>query len=410
MDRCILHVDCNCFYASVEMLYHPETRTCPMAVGGSEQSRHGIILAKNDLAKRCGVSTGEALRLARQKCPDLLVLPPNFPRYLEFSHRVKQILACYTDQMESFGIDEAWLDVTGSIALFGSGEQIAHTIRRRIKEELGITVSVGVSWNKVFAKLGSDLKKPDAVSVITPDNFRQVIWPLPASYLLGVGHATQKRLSRLGIQTIGELAQAPHTLLAKQLGKTGEMLWSYANGLEHSPVAQNDVHAPVKSIGNSTTTARDINTPADAKLVLTVLAESVCTRLRKQGFLCRTVSVSLRTTALHRSEFQCTLPQASDETQLILHTAFDLLQTHFRWDCALRSLGIQLTGLCSAAEPIQLDLFSDPIRYSQLDHAVDRVRRRFGNASVLRASILLDPTLIRLDPKADHIIRSIGFH
>ncbi|MGN1014011.1 MAG: DNA polymerase IV [Butyricicoccus sp.] len=410
MDRCILHVDCNCFYASVEMLYHPETRNHPMAVGGDAQARHGIILAKNDPAKRCGVSTGEALWLAYQKCPDLLVLPPNFPRYLDFSRRVKRILACYTDQIESFGIDEAWLDVTGSISLFGSGEEIAHKIRRRIQEELGITVSVGVSWNKIFAKLGSDLKKPNAVSVITPDNFRQMIWPLPANYLLGVGRATQKRLSRLGIQTIGELAQTPHELLAKQLGKAGDALWAYANGIEHSPVAQNDARGPVKSISNSTTTARDINTPEDAKLVLTVLAESVCARLREQNLLCRTVSVSLRTTALHRSEFQHTLPHPSDETQFILHAALELFQEHFQWDCALRSLGIQLTGLSSASEPVQLDLFSDPVRYNQLDRAVDRVRQRFGTSSVLRASVLLDPVLTGFDPKTDHVIHPVGFH
>ena len=410
MARCILHADCNCFYASVEMLHHPETRNQPMAVAGDPESRRGIILAKNDLAKRCGVSTGEAVWVAKQKCPDLVLLPPHFPQYTEFSHRVKQIFADYTDQIESFGIDEAWLDVTGSTQLFGSGEQIAHQIRRRVKEELGITVSVGVSWNKIFAKLGSDLKKPDAVSVITPENVEQVVWPLPASALLGVGRATSQKLTQLGIHTIGDLACASRELLRHQLGKGGEQLWVYANGLDNSRVALHDEHEPVKSISNSTTTSRDMTTAEDGRLVLTVLAESVSARLREQQLSCRTVSVSLRTNRLATSEFQCSLPYPSNETALILDTAVQLLEAHCNWSVPLRSLGIQLTNLCSSSEPIQLNLFDDPqdrLRHNALDHSVDCIRSRFGNASVLRASVLLDPTLTGFDPKYQHCMHPV---
>ncbi|MDO5548505.1 MAG: DNA polymerase IV [Eubacteriales bacterium] len=411
MERCILHVDCNCFYASVEMLHRPETREVPMAVGGSEERRHGIILAKNDLAKKCGISTAEPLWSARQKCPELLIIPPNFPLYLDFSRRVKKIFSDYTDQVESFGIDEAWLDVTGSIQLFGSGEHIAHEIRQRVKQELGITVSVGVSWNKVFAKLGSDLKKPDAVTMVTPENYQAVVCPLPVNALLYVGRSTEKKLGQLGIHTIGQLAQMSCEFLRGKFGKTGELLWSYANGLDTSPVAHQDERAPIKSIGNSTTTIRDITTPEEARLVFTVLAESVGTRLREQGLFCRTISISTRTVKLSRTEHQCTLSRPSNETRTILQTALALFTQGYSWNHPLRSLGIQLSGLTAASDPLQLDLFTDPadlLRQSQLDRTVDQVRKRFGKASVLRASILLDPALTGFDPK--HQIQTIGFH
>lgn len=410
MKRCILHADCNCFYASVEMLHRPETRTAPMAVGGSEERRHGIILAKNDLAKRYGVTTAEPLWSAKQKCPELVIVPPNFPLYLEFSRRVKEIFADYTDQVESFGIDEAWLDVTGSTDLFGSGPQIAHEIRSRVKRELGITVSVGVSWNKVFAKLGSDLKKPDAVTVIHPDNYRTLVWSLPVGCLLFVGQSTEKKLQQLGIRTIGQLAQVSCDFLHAKLGKTGELLWSYANGLDISPVAYHDEQEPIKSISNSTTTFRDIATPEDARLVFTVLAESVSARLREQGMYCRTVSISTRTVNLKHAEHQCTLARPSDATRTIFQTSLSLFEQNYRWKTPLRSLGIQLSGLTSASDPMQLDLFTDPkqiLRQSQLDHTVDRVRQRFGASSVLRASVLRDPALTGINSRQ---IQTVGFH
>lgn len=411
MERCILHADCNCFYASVEMLHRPETRHVPMAVGGSVERRHGIILAKNDLAKKCGVTTAEPLWTAKQKCPDLVIVPPNFPLYLTFSHRVKEIFSDYTDQIESFGIDEAWLDVTGSTTLFGSGTQIAQEIRTRIKRELGITVSVGVSWNKIFAKLGSDLKKPDAVTVIHPNNYRTAVWPLPISSLLFVGRATEKKLTELGIHTIGQLAQVPCDFLHAKLGKTGELLWAYANGLDRSPVSYHDERAPIKSISNSTTTFRDIASPEDARLVFTVLAESVAARLREQGLYCRTVSVSTRSTTLKRAEHQCTLSRPTDSTRTVFQAAVSLFEQGYDWKTPLRSLGIQLSGLTSDSDPVQLDLFTDSqdvLRQSQLDHAVDRVRRRFGRSSVLRASVLRDPALTGIH--TDRQIQTVGFH
>lgn len=207
-DRTILHCDMNNFYASVECLYNPALRGKPVAVGGDVEARHGIILAKNYEAKKYGVQTGEALWQAKQKCPGLTIVPPSFEKYLRFSRLAREIYGCYTDRIESFGLDECWLDLTGSERLFGGGKAVADKLRERIKFELGVTISVGVSHNKIFAKLGSDMKKPDATTVITRENYKDVVWPLPVSDLLFVGPATTRKLARYGIHTIGQLAQA----------------------------------------------------------------------------------------------------------------------------------------------------------------------------------------------------------
>ncbi|MDD3261193.1 MAG: DNA polymerase IV, partial [Oscillospiraceae bacterium] len=299
MSRIILHSDCNCFYASVEALYHPELKGRPFAVGGDPQQRHGIILTKNQLAKNCGVQTGEALWQARRKCPQLVVLPPRFPLYQNFSQRAREIYLQYTDLVEPFGLDEAWLDITGSVSSAEAGIQLANELRSRIHRELGITVSVGVSWNKVFAKLGSDYKKPDATTVFLQDSWKNRIWPLPASDLLFVGKATQKRLLEYGVHTIGDLAAMPQKTLQAAFGKSGTLLWSYANGLDTSPVERWGNRPAVKSIGNSTTTPRDLTCSEDVKVILLVLADSVACRLREQGFLARTISIGVRDCRLH---------------------------------------------------------------------------------------------------------------
>ncbi|MBP1763246.1 MAG: polymerase [Firmicutes bacterium] len=258
LARTILHVDLNNFYASVECLYRPELRNFPVAVTGDAEARHGIILAKNQLAKLAGVTTGEAIWQARQKCPRLICLPPDFRKYLRFSRLARTIYADYTDQIEPFGIDEAWLDVTGSIQLFGTGPEIADTIRQRLRSELGITASIGASYNKIFAKLGSDMKKPDATTVITAENFRNIVWPLPAGELLYVGRSTQRKLKSRFINTIGDLAKADPRNLRLLLGVWGETLRQFANGLDTSPVRLSGEESIIKSIGNSTTTPRDL--------------------------------------------------------------------------------------------------------------------------------------------------------
>ena len=294
MNRTILHSDCNCFYASVELLHHPELRGKPVAVGGDPEARHGIVLTADYTAKRYGVKTGMALWQAKQLCPDITFLPPRMDLYLRFSRMAQEIYADYTDKREPYGIDESWLDVTDSATLKGDGFHIAQEISSRMKKELGITVSVGVSFNKIFAKLGSDYKKPDAVTTMYEDEFQRKAWCLPVSDLLYVGNATNKKLYSMGIRTIGDLAKSDETLLVRKLGKMGSILWAFANGYDESPVKLENTSAPVKSVGNSTTTPRDMETDEDVRIVLYILAESVAARLRENGFRCRTVEISVR--------------------------------------------------------------------------------------------------------------------
>ena len=294
MNRTILHSDCNCFYASVELLHHPELRGKPVAVGGDPEARHGIVLTADYTAKRYGVKTGMALWQAKQLCPDITFLPPRMDLYLRFSRMAQEIYADYTDKREPYGIDESWLDVTDSATLKGDGFHIAQEISSRMKKELGITVSVGVSFNKIFAKLGSDYKKPDAITTMYEDEFQRKAWCLPVSDLLYVGNATNKKLYSMGIRTIGDLAESDETLLVRKLGKMGSILWAFANGYDESPVKLENTSAPVKSVGNSTTTPRDMETDEDVRIVLYILAESVAARLRENGFRCRTVEISVR--------------------------------------------------------------------------------------------------------------------
>lgn len=307
MSRTILHSDCNCFYASVELLHHPELRGKPVAVGGDPEARHGIVLTADYIAKKHGVKTGMALWQAKQVCPSITFLPPRMDLYLRFSQMAQEIYAEYTDQREPYGIDESWLDVTESASLKGDGERIAKEISARMKLELGITVSIGVSFNKIFAKLGSDYKKPDAITTMHKDEYREKAWPLPVSDLLYVGSATTKKLRSMGITTIGGLAKTEEKILTDRFGKMGSILWAFANGYDDSPVKVENTSAPVKSVGNSTTTPKDMETDEDVKIVLYILAESVAARLRENGFRCRTVEISLRDKELFhlRQGFVC---------------------------------------------------------------------------------------------------------
>ena len=317
MNRTILHSDCNCFYASVELLHHPELRGKPVAVGGDPEARHGIVLTADYTAKRYGVKTGMALWQAKQVCPDITFLPPRMDLYLRFSRMAQEIYADYTDKREPYGIDESWLDVTDSATLKGDGFHIAQEISSRMKKELGITVSVGVSFNKIFAKLGSDYKKPDAITTMYEDEFQRKAWCLPVSDLLYVGNATNKKLYSMGIRTIGDLAKSDETLLVGKLGKMGSILWAFANGYDESPVKLENTSAPVKSVGNSTTTPRDMETDEDVKIVLYILAESVAARLRENGFRCRTVEISVRDKELFHFSKQVKLQNASNITKEI---------------------------------------------------------------------------------------------
>lgn len=287
MERVVLHSDMNNYYASIELLHHPELRGRPLVVGGDPEARHGIVLAKDQFAKKAGVKTGMALWQAKQICPEIVFVPPRMGLYLRFSRLVREIYADYTDMQEPFGLDECWLDVSQSGSYKGDGMTIAKEIRNRIKFELGITVSIGVSWNKIFAKLGSDYKKPDAITEISRENYRQIVWPLQVEDLLYVGRATQKKLNLYGIHTIGELARTDPELLHRWFGKMGYVLSVFANGEDQTPVSMEDYHAPIKSIGNSTTTPRDLTTDMDVKIIVYALAESVSARLCENNFKCQ---------------------------------------------------------------------------------------------------------------------------
>lgn len=411
MSRIILHSDCNCFYASVECALNPELKGKPVAVSGNPEKRHGIILAKSEEAKKFGVKTGEAIWQAKKKCPQLITLPPNFSKYVEYSKSVKEIYYKYTDMVESFGLDEAWLDVTGSTRLFGNGYEIAQQIRSRIKKELDITVSIGVSYNKIFAKLGSDYKKPDAVTLINKSNYKHMVWSLPAEDLLYVGSATRKKLNSLGIFTIGQIANTPVDILKKNLGKWGQMLHSFANGNDTSTVALYGETSPVKSIGNSTTSPRDLKDITDVKIIMGVLADSVARRMREQGLSCMLVSITVRDNSLCSFTRQKKLLSYTDITSEILSTALALFKESYSWKKPIRSLGLSVSELTCKDSGTQLSLFEDNkkrLRQESLDKTTDALKNRFGNFIINPAVMLKDTTLSGFNPKADHTIHPVA--
>lgn len=410
--RTILHVDLNNFYASVECLYNPSLRNKPIAVAGDPANRHGIILAKNMPAKKMGVKTGEAIWQAQQKVPDLICVPPQYDKYLRFSRAARKIYCRFTDQVEAFGIDECWLDVSGSLNLFGSGPEIAEKIRRTVKDELGLTVSVGVSWNKIFAKFGSDYKKPDAVTYITPENYKDIVWPLPVAELLYVGHATADKLNRRAIFTIRDLAERDPVLLKLALGKWGLILSDFARGLDTAPVRIIDERSAIKSIGNGVTTPRDITNADDAKLVFICLAESVAARLRENGLKCKAVEITLRDNSLYTVTRQQQLPYPTYFSEDIINAAMQLLHRNYDFynNKHLRSLGVRGINLVTADAGIQLDLFYDAKldQKEKLAKVVDQLRYRFGHNAVLRAASLLDAKL-RINPKDEHVIHPYSY-
>lgn len=404
-DRVILHVDMNSFYASVELLYQPQLRSYPVAVGGDVERRHGIILAKNQKAKKMGVKTGEALWEARQRCPNLVIVPPNFALYLRYSQKAREIYRDYTPYIEPFGLDEAWLDVTGA-----DGRTVATELHRRIREELGLTVSIGVSWNKIFAKLGSDMRKPDATTVIERSNYRDLVYPLPVEELLYVGSSTKRRLHKLGVRTIGELAALPPSYLCDVFGKVGAMLSRFARGEDDSRVLTQDDPGLVKSVGNSLTTPRDLVSDQDVKLLVYGLSESVAARLREQSLVARGVSLSVRDNGLGSFSVQMKLQRPSDLTLEIAEAALSLFEQSYRWQAPIRSLGVRAYDL-APQRPYQMAFFPEEQARearSQVDQTLDQLRGRFGYETIRRGLLLVDP-MGELDAKTDHVIAPVSF-
>lgn len=413
-ERVILHSDLNAFYASVECLYHPELRQKPVAVCGDPELRHGIVLAKNDLAKKTGIKTGETIGQARIKCPDLVVLAPHFTLYQKVGRMALSIYSDYASQIEPFGLDEAWLDVTSSKTIYGNGKSVADAIRKRIKNELGITVSVGVSYNKIFAKLGSDMKKPDATTVISISDYKEKVWPLPVEDLLYVGPANKQKLNRRNIFTIGDLAQKDVRDLAAALGKWGKVLHTFANGMDLSPVANlpdSLNFSNFLTIGNSKTTPRDLLNNDDVRLMIFVLADSVAMRLRENGFRCRGVQIYIRDNELISFERQSILKSPTNISAEIAAKAMELFRANYNWARPIRSIGVRAINLVSVQEPFQIDMFTDErlrMKQEKLEKTIDVLRQRYGHYCIQRA-ILLENPQFNINPKDDHTIHPVGF-
>ncbi|MBQ4347180.1 MAG: DNA polymerase IV [Firmicutes bacterium] len=393
MDRTILHCDCNGFYASVECLFDPSLKDVPMAVCGDAESRHGIILAKNELAKKYDIQTAETIWRAKQKCPKLVLVQPHREAYVKYSGLINKIYEEYTDLVEPFGIDESYLDVTGSRALFGDGKTIADTIRERIKKELGLTISVGVSFNKVFAKLGSDYKKPDATTVISRENYKEIVWPLPVSALLFVGHSTEEALLRLDIKTIGELALANPFVLEKKLGKAGLMLSRYARAEDNAPVSSVYEHKEAKSIGNSITFKRDLLTADDIRIGIASLSDMVATRLRKHHVKCWTVQIIIKDDRLKSISRQKTLFAPTNLAMELEKTALELISGNWTAGKPIRMLSVQGSSLVDEKQRFeQLNLFSDDYEFrlkrEKAEQAIDKIREKFGKDSISTANVM----------------------
>ena len=385
MERVILHCDMNNFFASVECRNDPSLKGFPVAVCGRVEERHGIVLAKNYEAKKFGIQTGEPVIRAISKCPSLVIVEPHYEEYVKFSRLAKKIYCEYTDMVEPFGDDECWLDVTGSRALFGDGITIANTIRARIKNELGLTVSVGVSFNKVFAKLGSDMKKPDAVTVIAKEDFREKIWGLPVSDMIGVGRSTEEILRGYGIKTIGQLASAYPPLIKGRLGINGIRLQEAANGRDNGRVLKHNECLPIKSVGRGTTPAQDLTSPEDIKHLIVALCEDIGHRLILFGKKASGVSISLRDCKLMTRQYQKKLPAITDSASVIAEEAFLLMKEKHNSQTPIRSVTVTAIDLINASDPCQIDFFADistVLKRERLDKTAVDINNRYGRGTV----------------------------
>lgn len=393
MERAVLHSDLNCFYASVEIMLNPSLRGKAVAVCGSTDERHGIVLAKSELAKKAGIKTGMVNWEARQRCPGLIIVPPHYDQYIKYSKLVRDIYYRYTDQVEPYGMDECWLDVTGSVGIYGAGPRIAESIRRTVREEMGMTVSIGVSFNKIYAKLGSDLKKPDAVTIIGKDDYKDIVWPLPVSDLLFCGRSTTKKLMRYGISTIGALAEASVDFLHSLLGKNGLMLRTYARGDDQSRVMHKDFESPIKSIGHGITCVADLVDNEEAWKVILHLSQDIGHRLRVHELCARGVQITVKDNDLAYRQYQAPLEAATQSPLEIAQLARQLFEQNYDWHTYVRAVTVRAINLMPKASPLQLSIFGDQERLDKqqrLDDAVEEIRRRFGKNAVIPAALMGD--------------------
>ncbi len=405
--RVIAHIDLDSFYASVECLYNPSIRHLPVAVGGDAEKRHGIILAKNQIAKQFGVKTGEPLGVAKQKCPNIVFVKAHFDRYIKISNMVRDIYKEYTDKIEPFGIDEAWIDITESSLILGSPVKVVQEIQERIHREIGITASVGLSYNKIFSKLGSDQNKPYGLFVVTENNYKEKVWTLPVSDLLYVGRATTQKLERLNIKTIGDLAVADPTILQAHLGKNGLMLKAFANGDDRSHVQKVSEDNFVKSVGNSLTLPRDLTTNEEVFATFHMLSESVARRLRKQGLKCNGIQISVRDKNLITLQMQDQLDMPTFLSSEIATTASNIFVKKYAIKQPIRSVGIKAIDLMPVEETFQLNLLYDTQKREKLENlekTVDSIRDVFGYEKIQKGILLADRKLTGKDIMGTHTI------
>lgn len=381
MERTILHCDLNNFYASAECVKNPELRGRPLAVGGNEKDRHGIILAKSTEAREFGIKTGDKIAEACRKCKNLVVLNPDYDFYLTLSRKVRAIYSEYTDMIEPFGIDEAWLDVTGSIRLFGNGEKVANELRERVKRETGLTISVGVSFCKIFAKLGSDMKKPDAVTVILKENYKEKIWNLPVGSLLFAGKSTVKILNKYGIYTIGEFANSPQGFANEILGKNGNALWSAANGIDRSPVARYGEKAPIKSIGRGITCIESLKSDEEVFRVIRELSLQVSEKLISEHLEANSLQLSIKTEDLEVSQYSSHFAFPTDNEREIYEKAALVFKENFTWIKNIRAVTVRTFNLYGCKMPHQIELGYDMERRRKLgseESAFIKLKEKYG--------------------------------
>ena len=408
MERTILHVDMNNCYASIEAKLNPELKGLPIAVCGSREDRHGIVLAKSQEAKILGVKTGEAIWEAQSKCPNLIIVPPHYDEYLKYSRMAREIYYDYTNQVEPFGIDECWLDITGSIHLFGSGKEIAEDIRNRIKKELGITVSIGVSFNKIFAKLGSDLKKPDAVTEIPKKYFKDIVWKLNVEELLGVGRKTKVKLNQLMIKTIGDLANADPKILRHRLGINGIYLWRYANGIDNSKVDDSEYVAPIKSIGRGITCSADLLNNNEVYNVLKELSFGVSKSLRDNKLIASGIQISIKDKDLITKQFQKQMAYDSLSSTILVEEAYELFLDRYNWDKNIRAMTIRAINLKKRDKGGQVNFFYDYeifMKKEKVDDAFFNIRERFGKDSITFGGLMGD---IKIPKERNEIVTLPG--
>ena len=408
MERAILHSDLNCFYASVEMMLDPSLRGKAVAVCGSTEDRHGIVLAKSEKAKKAGIKTGMVNWEARQLCKDLIVVPPQYDQYLKYSKLTQAIYQRYTDLIEPFGMDECWLDVTGSRMVYGDAMTIAEDIRRSVREELGLTVSIGVSYNKIFAKLGSDMKKPDAITEIRKDTFMEKVWPLHCSEMIYCGRATTAKLANFGIHTIGDVAQTDPNFLKQLLGVNGVALWRYANGTDSSRVMHRDFVSPVKSVGHGITCVSDLENEEEVWKVILALCQDVGHRLRVHELSARGVQIAVRGNDLFGSQFQCKLPFKTQLPSEIGAAAFHLFQERYRWNSKVRAVTVRAIDLVPQNEADQLSMFVDNekrTRREKLEDAIEELRGRFGKHAITYGILLGD---LKMPDDGRHSVKMPG--